>query len=558
MKNERKKGIIYARQSSGSDDFSESVERQIENCKRKAEKEGVEIIGIYQDLNTSGKTYPCGAEAVAASDGAFNAWYAQQTGSKMFREGLGNVISRLSGIDYIIVDEMTRLYRPVTRSYLEGYINQKVTENGVKILQAKGAVVDLTQFDQALIQTLKNAIQDEAIKNQKAKAKAQFDKMRNSGVFANGGGKAWGMKKAGNALVFEEDKKEVITYIFAEVCKYTPYAAIIRHINENFGRFFRKCFYTSNFYNIVKNPIYCGYMMNASGELIRSSQVEKGLVSFETWKQAQEVLNDKKKAPARAQVRFLPFRGLLFCGHCGGKLVSGTDKTGTFYYCKEGANLLKNDACRASRLVHSTEKENWTGLKEAVSPLLAMALLADVEKEQKRLANAEKLDSLKAELANLETKIEKVTGLFMQGLYTESQLEKALAGFKARAQELNAEIASAENSGKADEAKKHLASAGAKFQAFALKEGEISDSDFAVYLRQVIKSIYSFADYIRITTIYGTFDLPRYIYKNRRNFPKAELVINGKAPEDFRFIVRYSTGEKRLLADFGKMKIETI
>ena len=41
------KGVIYARQSSGKEDLSESVEAQIQNCLILAEKEKIEIIGIY-------------------------------------------------------------------------------------------------------------------------------------------------------------------------------------------------------------------------------------------------------------------------------------------------------------------------------------------------------------------------------------------------------------------------------------------------------------------------------------------------------------------------------
>ena len=54
------KALIYARQSSGKDDFSESVEAQIANCKKLAAKEKLEVIGVYKDLHTSGETYPVG------------------------------------------------------------------------------------------------------------------------------------------------------------------------------------------------------------------------------------------------------------------------------------------------------------------------------------------------------------------------------------------------------------------------------------------------------------------------------------------------------------------
>ena len=89
MEKEMKKAVIYARQSSGSDDFSESVENQILNCQKLAKKENLEVVGIFQDLNTSGKTYPKGGELIAENDIAFNNWFNQQTKSKKFREGLG-------------------------------------------------------------------------------------------------------------------------------------------------------------------------------------------------------------------------------------------------------------------------------------------------------------------------------------------------------------------------------------------------------------------------------------------------------------------------------------
>ena len=191
------KAIIYARQSSGSDDYSESVENQIANCLSLAKKENLTVIGCFSDLNTSGKTYPEGAESIAEHDAAFQQWFDQQTGSRKFRPGLGHVFQRLEEIDYLIVDEMTRLYRPVTRSFLESYVNQKLTENEVQILQCKGGKLDLNQFDQQLIQMLKNQIQDEAIANQKKKSKEQFRRLRDSGYKCNGA-KMFGIRYLGH------------------------------------------------------------------------------------------------------------------------------------------------------------------------------------------------------------------------------------------------------------------------------------------------------------------------------------------------------------------------
>ena len=47
-----KKAVIYTRQSSGDDDYSESVEIQKKNCLALAKQRNIEIIGEYQDLNS--------------------------------------------------------------------------------------------------------------------------------------------------------------------------------------------------------------------------------------------------------------------------------------------------------------------------------------------------------------------------------------------------------------------------------------------------------------------------------------------------------------------------
>lgn len=114
------KALIYARQSSGKDDFSESVEAQIANCKKLAAKEKLEIIGVYKDLNTSGETYPAGAEEIARLDKAYMKWALSQSSKKDFRLGLYQVLQKLPEVDFVLVNELTRLYRPINGSFLEG------------------------------------------------------------------------------------------------------------------------------------------------------------------------------------------------------------------------------------------------------------------------------------------------------------------------------------------------------------------------------------------------------------------------------------------------------
>ena len=252
------KAIIYARQSSGKDDYSESVERQKENCIALAKKENLEVIGIFSDLNTSGKTYPEGAENIASLDNAFNAWFDQQTGSKKFRNGLGKALTMLAQADYLIVDESTRLYRPVTGSYLENYINNLLIANNVKIMQCKGGSIDYTQFDQKVIQSLKNQLYDEQIAKGKIKSMQQLKARRDNGFFANGGGKAFGTsydRNNGN-ITIQDEYVPVIQFVFNSIANYMPTMQVLKALNANYSSLVAKCFYQSHIYNIASNPVY--------------------------------------------------------------------------------------------------------------------------------------------------------------------------------------------------------------------------------------------------------------------------------------------------------------
>jgi DNA invertase Pin-like site-specific DNA recombinase len=46
-----KKAIIYARQSSGDEKESASINRQIANCQKFAASQEIEIIEVYSDLD---------------------------------------------------------------------------------------------------------------------------------------------------------------------------------------------------------------------------------------------------------------------------------------------------------------------------------------------------------------------------------------------------------------------------------------------------------------------------------------------------------------------------
>ena len=430
------KAIIYARQSSGSDDFSYFVEYQITNCLNLAKKEKLTVIGCFSDLNTSGKTYPEGAESIAEQDTAFQQWFSQQTGSRKFRPGLGQVFQHLGTVDYLIIDEMTRLYRPVTRSFLESYVNQKLTENEVKILQCKGGRLDLMQFDQQLIQTLKNQIQDEAIANQKKKSKEQFLKLRDSGYKCNGA-KMFGIRYLGNRhLEVIPECAEVIRFIYRSIAEYRPYSAIIRDVNERYRHCFHKYCYESTFYSIARQPLYCGYQYDSNHELIPNRQIRgQEIISYELWRKVGEILEQKRKSlPQRIKKHWLPMSGYLFCGCCGNRLTCQIDRGHIYYICNKN-NLVPGQGCSVSR-VRFMQNSAGLGLYEASYPLLVYGLLAKYCEIQEAAQIKQKRQELTNEVLAMQEKEQELINLFMEEEVPLSRIEEMFRNHREKRRKL--------------------------------------------------------------------------------------------------------------------------
>lgn len=106
---QQKSCFIYARQSSGKEEDSESIAMQLEKCRELARTQNYRILGEFSDANSSGRLYPAGAEALAAQDAIYQQWLVQQSSEKQSRRGLGKMFRELHKADVIVVDDLTRL-----------------------------------------------------------------------------------------------------------------------------------------------------------------------------------------------------------------------------------------------------------------------------------------------------------------------------------------------------------------------------------------------------------------------------------------------------------------
>lgn len=169
------KTYIYGRQSSGDNERSISVDKQVENCKEFAKVHKLVLTKIFTDLNTSGRLYWRGAESIASIDQVYQNWIKETKKKKIYRDGLGDLFAELNKGDVLIVDDLTRLYRPLTNSFLESALTQYLLNKEIKLFTVKNGEVDLNKFNDELITALQNRINTNQLEIQRTKCKASLN-----------------------------------------------------------------------------------------------------------------------------------------------------------------------------------------------------------------------------------------------------------------------------------------------------------------------------------------------------------------------------------------------
>lgn len=564
--------VIYARQSSGKEEKSESVEQQILRCAMLAKSRGISILGTFKDCNTSGRTYPVGAEQSAEADVVFKRWFAQQTSVKKYREGLGDAIKLFPQIDYLVIDDITRLYRPCEGTYLGSYIYSLITDHKIKILLGNnGQLVDLTNFGDRISTNVLSSVNDSQLALQKQKSMDAKRAFVDSGIFLSTG-RIFGLINKGNkVLEVDPAKAEVIKYIFEETAKYRPYQQIINECQDKFAdQFFNGNFYMTNFRNIAKQPLYCGYMYNSAHEIIRNKQMEgQEIITYDLWKKVQEIMAEKRKSPHRNRFRVLPFSKLLICGNCGAKLVSGCDKGQIYYYCNQGANIRHDPKCSASRIamhINNSERKEYTGLAAAISPLLLLAQYHMLQKNSLRANDEKQIGVYQAEYDAIVEKEQKAYEMVGENIIAFAEFRKLCEKDNEKKKKIQIKIADIVEYTRGEKAEKRRTKA--FFCSFEkLISSDIEQEVFEILLRETVSHIEVFYDYIIIKTKdYGQFRLNRYVTSgNKRHFPKftwKRIGSTGTDEEDnikkckYEVTYHYNNSEgETIIVDFSVLKM---
>ena len=558
------KAYIYARQSStDNEEYSESVEVQIENCQRLAESKNIDIIGIERDINSSGKLYPTGYEELSKTDLIYQNWLKSVSSRKKSRDGIGRIFQSLGDIDYIIVDDYTRLARPLTGSFLDAFITQMLFANGVKILTVKSGEIDLTSFNDSLITVIQNIINDNQIAIQRKKSKDGLKRLLDNGVNKQGIGRILGFKSTGRKHEVEpiEREIEVVKYIYKEFLEGVAINEIARCLNDEFPDVFDKSKADRQIVRkALTRPFYCGYIFDSNGQLIKSEQVfQYSCISFEDWNKIQKIFEHRKIGAVRPKKEWLPCTGYVYCGKCGNRMKSHHCGGRKPYYTCQDHLPTRREPCRGNLSV-SNNTGFALGLIEAISPLLIIGAIQKLKRYKSDNKLQAEIDSLKVELNNLLLKEKKITEMFLNGLIDDTNAETTLKEISKTKNNLKTSIVLKESqldvSSDEEEDRKLFR---------RVVAGKITHGEWEDLFRLSIKKIIIDTEKVVVQTILGDISIPRKRVERYNLMPKFTIANEGKKDDDYKISIYYYYGKREIaniysktlkkIADFKNIKI---
>ncbi len=477
MNREGKKCILYPRVSTEMQVEGYSLDGQKNSLKRFAEREEMQIVGIYEDAGKSGKSIE---------------------GRPAFKRMLSDIQEGLD-VDYVLVYKLSRFGRNAadilnSLEFIQSYgVNLLCIEEGIDSSQTSGKL--LISVLSAVAEIERENILEQTMNGRREKAR--------QGKW-NGGPAPYGYSLKDDTLLIEESEAEVVRTIFDKfVHTNMGYTGIAKYLNlqgikktprkktdiEEFSAHFIKI--------LLDNPVYCGKI--AYGRRVREKVkgtkadykvvkkqdfclvdgLHEGIVDEELWAKAhakrQEtgVKSESKYGKERAHL----LTGIIKCPKCGSGMyanrVCWTKKDGTYkevmYYacsrnkqergrsCDYSANLKKTDIEPLviefiKELVKdehfATEIKKKIGLQVDTAKIDTEihnyeTKLKEVELNKARLER--EIDSLPIDVTYRERKIHDMT-LRLDGLYdTIAEIEANIEDARTRKKSVEAEFITMEN-----------------------------------------------------------------------------------------------------------------
>lgn len=477
MYREGKKCILYPRVSTEMQVDGYSLEGQKTSLKKFAEREEMQIVGIYEDAGKSGKSIE---------------------GRPAFKKMLADIKDGLE-VDYILVYKLSRFGRNAadilnSLEFVQSYgVNLLCIEEGIDSSQASGKL--LISVLSAVAEIERENILEQTMNGRREKAR--------QGKW-NGGPPPYGYLLENEVLKIQPSEAEIVRLIYDKfVNTDMGYNGIARFLNlQGIKKQRRKKSdieeFSGHFIQIVlDNPVYCGkiaygrrvrekvkgkkdeYRTVRKQEFSLQAGLHEGIVSEEIWNTAHEkrVATGVKGISKIGKERSHLLTGIIKCPKCGAGMyankVCWTKKDGTYkevyyyacgrnkmergHHCDYSSNLKKSDI---EPLIVEIIKELVQDESFASEIKRRIGIKIDTTKLEQEIANYEnklrevelnkahlerEIDTLPIDVAHRERKLHDMN-LRLDGLYDIIvEIEEKIEDAKLRKKSVEAETLTMEN-----------------------------------------------------------------------------------------------------------------
>ena len=404
-----KTAVIYARYSSERQ-TEQSIEGQIHVCSDFAKRNNILIIDTYIDRAMTGTNDNRKSFQKMLKDSAKKAW------------------------DYVIVYKLDRF----SRNRYEMAIHKKtLKDNGIKVLSAMENISDTPEG--IILESLLEGMAEYYSAELSQKVKRGMKELRRKGN-SMGGYLLYGFKKDGKKYAIDEEKAEIVKFIFNEYAKDSSIRDILaileqKGITNNRG----KPFTENTVYKMLCNSKYIG-IFYCNGE--ENNNTFPPIITKDIFDVVQKRINANKYGSKSHKEKYL-LRNKLFCGYCGQTITAetGTSHTGKvlcYYKCfgkkkKNGCQkeLIRKDILEelvVDTIVKTFDSETINKIADTL-----LKIYSDRSDTNKTIA------LLKKEKRETEKAIDNFLIAIGKGVVTEST-QKMLTNLETKLNNLNEQI----------------------------------------------------------------------------------------------------------------------
>ncbi len=373
-----KNALVYVRVSSKEQILNFSLGSQEKTCREYALKHGYEVLEIFREEGESAKT-------------------ANRTQLQLMLRYCEKNKNKIGIIIFYKVDRLSR------SSFDYPYLKYSLNKMGITLVSATENIEDTPAGKLYENMLISFAEFDNNVKSQRT-----FDGMKARTLKGYVNSKApWGyvntIDRLGNKIIIPHpERAPIIKMLFEEYAtgKYT-FKELAKKVNKTGLKSRRGIkFYKQLVANIIKNPVYYGWIISPKFEISIKGNHEP-IISEKLFIEAQSARNKSasKKFPRNIDNPMYPLRGVR-CGGCGRSISGGKSKgRGKYYhyyscYCYE---------CGKRTSINKEIFENdFTSLLKDVTP---DDNLFEVLKETIKIAHKQELQSTTATKAGFESKI---------------------------------------------------------------------------------------------------------------------------------------------------------